>query len=120
MFFFFPTGPVESMLHNVSVSVAEYQMRDGEVGLSWNVSAPCRLEAEVWLCEKGQPGGQCTEVRGSRQRLHNHTHAGWQATRYGHWVKTACRNSCRTVKYFSGNLLVALFTNIWSDLLEKT
>lgn len=111
MFFFFATGPVESMLHNVSVSVAEYQMRDGEVGLSWNVSAPCRLEAELWLCEKGQPGGHCEEVRGSRQRLHNHIHAGWSATRYGHWVKTAHRNNRRTVKYFSGNLLVALLTN---------
>ncbi|XP_040922339.1 uncharacterized protein wu:fl23c11 [Toxotes jaculatrix] len=76
---------VERMQHNVSVSVEEFQMREGGTVLSWNVSAPCRLEAEVWLCKKDVAGGQCEEVTGSRQRLHSHAHAGWSATRNGHW-----------------------------------
>ncbi|XP_044067910.1 uncharacterized protein wu:fl23c11 isoform X2 [Siniperca chuatsi] len=76
---------LERMQHNVSVFVVESQMRDGGTGLSWNVTAPCRLEAEVWLCKKDLAGGRCEEVLGSRQRLHNHVHAGWRATRNGHW-----------------------------------
>ncbi|XP_042347438.1 uncharacterized protein wu:fl23c11 [Plectropomus leopardus] len=74
---------LKRMQHNVSVSVVESQMREGSPALSWNVTAPCRLEAEVWLCKKDLAGGQCDEVTGSRQRLHNHT--GWSATRSGHW-----------------------------------
>ncbi|XP_071332727.1 interleukin-17 receptor C isoform X2 [Trachinotus anak] len=74
---------LERMQHSVSVSVEEFQMREGGTGLSWNVTAPCRLEAEVWLCKKDMAGGQCAEVTGSRQRLHSH--AGWSATRNGHW-----------------------------------
>lgn len=82
------TAPLERMIRHVSVSVAECQMRDSEAGLCWNVTAPCRLEAEVLLCKKEQPGGHCEEVLGTRQRLHNHTHADWRSTRWGHWVKT--------------------------------
>ncbi|KAM3618137.1 uncharacterized protein V6R79_016182 [Siganus canaliculatus] len=76
---------LERMQQNVSMSVAESQLRDGGSGLSWNVTAPCRLNAEVWLCMKDLAGGGCEEVNGSRQRLHGHIHAGWRATRYGHW-----------------------------------
>ncbi|XP_023155012.2 interleukin-17 receptor C isoform X1 [Amphiprion ocellaris] len=72
---------LERMRHNVSVSVVEAQMRTGEAGLSWNVTAPCRLEAEVWLCKKNLARHQCEEVTGSRQRLQ----AGWSTTRSGHW-----------------------------------
>lgn len=74
---------LERMQHNVSVTVVESQTRDGGTGLSWNVSAPCRLEAEVWLCKKELGGGQCEEVTGSRQRLQD----GWIATRQVYWVK---------------------------------
>lgn len=95
------------MLHNISVSMEEDQMRDGKVGLTCNVTAPCKLEAEVWLCEKGQPGGQCEEVWGSRQRLHNHADASWIATPYGHLVKKQHRNTGSTVVFFSGNTLLA-------------
>lgn len=76
------------MIHHVSVSVAECQMRDGEAGLCWNMTAPCRLEAEVSLCKKRQPGGPCVAVSGTRQRLHNRTRTGWSSTPRGHWVKT--------------------------------
>ncbi|XP_078111450.1 interleukin-17 receptor C isoform X1 [Sander vitreus] len=74
---------LERMQHNVSVSVKESPMREDDVGLIWNVTAPCRLDAEVRLCKKDLAGGQCEEVTGSRQILHKH--AGWSATRSGHW-----------------------------------
>ncbi|XP_051805903.1 interleukin-17 receptor C isoform X1 [Acanthochromis polyacanthus] len=72
---------LERMQHNVSVSVVESWSRTGEAELSWNVTAPCRLEAEVWLCKKNLARDQCEEVMGSRQRLQ----AGWNAARSGHW-----------------------------------
>ncbi|CAB1442559.1 unnamed protein product [Pleuronectes platessa] len=75
---------LERMQHNVSVSLKEFPVSGGGTGLSWNVTAPCRLEAEVWLCKRELSGGRCEEVSGSRQRLHNHADAGWRATRYGH------------------------------------
>uniref|UniRef100_A0A3B4FCE6 Uncharacterized LOC102208752 n=1 Tax=Pundamilia nyererei TaxID=303518 RepID=A0A3B4FCE6_9CICH len=62
-------GALENMQHSVSATLVESQLRNGGIGLIWNVSAPCILEAEVWLCKKGQVGGQCEEVMGSRQRL---------------------------------------------------
>uniref|UniRef100_A0AAZ1XD93 SEFIR domain-containing protein n=1 Tax=Oreochromis aureus TaxID=47969 RepID=A0AAZ1XD93_OREAU len=60
---------LENMQHSVSVTLVESHFWDGGTGLIWNVSAPCILEAEVWLCKKDQVGGQCEEVMGSRQRL---------------------------------------------------
>ncbi|XP_062283066.1 interleukin-17 receptor C [Scomber scombrus] len=76
---------LEGMLHNVSVSMVEYPMIEGGTGLSWNVTAPCRLEAVVWLCKKDPVGGQCEEVTGSRQSLHSNMDAGWIATHNGNW-----------------------------------
>ncbi|GAA6216405.1 uncharacterized protein LOC108900203 isoform X1 [Lates japonicus] len=76
---------LERMQHNVSLSLTKFQIREGGTGLSWNVSAPCRLEAEVWLCKKDLAGGQCEEVTGSRQSLLNHVRTGWISTRKGHW-----------------------------------
>lgn len=87
-FLFFPDA-LERMQHNVSLSLTKFQMREGGTGLSWNVSAPCRLEAEVWLCKKDLAGGQCEEVTGSRQSLLNHVRTGWISTHKGHWVKTS-------------------------------
>ncbi|XP_029910728.1 uncharacterized protein LOC115361490 [Myripristis murdjan] len=78
---------LERMQHNVSVSMEEVQMREGDMALSWTVNAPCRLEAEVWLCKKDSARGHCEEVTGSRQRMHNYAHAGWRTTGNGHWKK---------------------------------
>ncbi|KAM3871769.1 LOW QUALITY PROTEIN: interleukin-17 receptor C [Diretmus argenteus] len=83
---------LERMQRNVSLSMMETQLREGETVLKWNVTAPCRLEAEVWLCKKDSAGGRCEEVSGSRQRLHNHVHAGWSATPNGHWQKADFMN----------------------------
>ncbi|XP_054465296.1 uncharacterized protein wu:fl23c11 [Anoplopoma fimbria] len=76
---------LERMQHSVTVSMEESRMREGGTALRWNVTAPCRLEAEVRLCKKDLAGGQCEEVTGSRQRLLSHVRAGWSATRPGHW-----------------------------------
>ncbi|KAJ3586016.1 hypothetical protein NHX12_012418 [Muraenolepis orangiensis] len=85
---------IEKMQNNVSVSMWEAPGRVNPGGtrqqatvLNWNVTAPCRLEGEVWLCRKDSAGGRCEEVAGSRQSLHKHTHAGWRATANGHWKK---------------------------------
>ncbi|XP_067382292.1 interleukin-17 receptor C [Channa argus] len=75
----------EKMQHGVSVTMVESLIRDGDWGLSWNVTSRCSLEAEMWLCQKDVAGGQCEEVMGSRRTLHSH--AGWHATRSGHWSK---------------------------------
>lgn len=77
------------MQNNISVSLEERHIRQGGAGLSWNVTAPCRVEAEVWLCKREQPGGHCEEVHGSRQKVHD----GWIPTRKGHWVKESLLTS---------------------------
>ncbi|CAB1329309.1 unnamed protein product [Coregonus sp. 'balchen'] len=66
-----------SMWHNnVSVSVEAQTSAENGTALSWNITAPCQLEGELWLCRRDSVGGQCEEVMGTRQRMHNHTHAG--------------------------------------------
>ncbi|KAK0151426.1 Interleukin-17 receptor C [Merluccius polli] len=87
-------GIFEKMQNNVSVSMWEVPVRGNLPGdtrqataLNWNVTAPCSLEGVVWLCKQDSAGGGCEEVTGSRQSLHNHTHAGWRATVNGHWKK---------------------------------
>ncbi|XP_029975745.1 uncharacterized protein LOC115408918 [Salarias fasciatus] len=69
---------LQRMWHNVTVSLEESGARGG---LTWNVTAPCRLDAELWLCKMDPAGGHCEEVTGSRQKLLS----DWRATRRGHW-----------------------------------
>ncbi|KAK6307733.1 hypothetical protein J4Q44_G00210040 [Coregonus suidteri] len=77
-----------SMWHNnVSVSVEAQTSAENGTALSWNITAPCQLEGELWLCRRDSVGGQCEEVMGTRQRMHNHTHAGWTAALHGHWKR---------------------------------
>lgn len=68
---------------NVSVSVVRGQMNSGGSMLSWNVSTPCRLEAEVWLCQRDAGVGGCREQGSSRQPLSN---GPWMENRKGLWV----------------------------------
>ncbi|XP_046871176.1 uncharacterized protein LOC124463486 isoform X2 [Hypomesus transpacificus] len=67
---------------NVSVSVGRGQMNSGASMLSWNVSAPCRLEAQVWLCQRGAAAGECREQNNSRQNL---VDGPWRENRTGFW-----------------------------------
>ncbi|XP_027135564.1 uncharacterized protein il17rc [Larimichthys crocea] len=71
----------KNVWQNVSVSVRQGQMIDGLSMLWWNLSAPCRLEGEVWPCHKVS---SCKEMKGFRQQLTNGT---WTQNRKGHWVK---------------------------------
>ncbi|KAJ8400176.1 hypothetical protein AAFF_G00398700 [Aldrovandia affinis] len=68
----------------VRVSVVPAQTNSGDAALAWNLTAPCRLEAELWLCRMGEGavrGGaeqDCRELEGSRQRITDVWQAGWQ------------------------------------------
>ncbi|XP_036839905.1 uncharacterized protein LOC110528435 isoform X2 [Oncorhynchus mykiss] len=68
---------------NVSVSVVQGQMNSGGAMLSWNLTAPCRVEAEVWPCQKGAGLDRCTELVAFRQRLSDDI---WRENSRGHWV----------------------------------
>lgn len=68
---------------NVSFSVRHSETNEGHPALSWNVSAPCRLEAEVWPCQRAvYLGGGCSEVRGFRR----HVSTGWEENITMVWV----------------------------------
>ncbi|XP_068171591.1 interleukin-17 receptor C isoform X2 [Antennarius striatus] len=67
---------------NVSVSVDQGQTNDQHLLLWWNLSAPCRLEGEVWPCHKVS---SCQEIKGFRQQLTNGT---WRQNLKGQWEKT--------------------------------
>lgn len=75
---------LERMQHSVSLTLVESSpVRGGGSVLVWNVSSPCRLKADLWLCKREVAEGRCQEVTGSRQRLDRH--AGWSTTGKGHW-----------------------------------
>lgn len=66
---------------NVSVSVGQGQMRNSCSMLLWNVSAPCKLEGEVWPCRRDT---SCKELKGYRQQLEKGT---WEQSSKGQWVQ---------------------------------
>uniref|UniRef100_A0A674EXS5 Uncharacterized LOC115208220 n=1 Tax=Salmo trutta TaxID=8032 RepID=A0A674EXS5_SALTR len=75
-----------NLMENVSVSVVQGQMNSGGEMLSWNLTAPCRVEAEVWPCQRdaGVDKDRCTELGDIRQRLSNDI---WRENDRGHWVR---------------------------------
>ncbi|KAM4587829.1 interleukin-17 receptor C [Odontesthes bonariensis] len=75
----FPYDLQQDMWKNVSVHVRLGKMNDKSVMLLWNLSAPCRLEVEVWLCYKT---GNCRGINNLRQLLENGT---WRQNSKGHW-----------------------------------
>ncbi|KAG7477845.1 hypothetical protein MATL_G00073860 [Megalops atlanticus] len=73
----------------VQVSMVPAQTNSEEVALAWNLTAPCRLKAELWLCRMGAWGGAgeyCREVEGSRQRLEDESRT-WQENSQGYWIQ---------------------------------
>ncbi|XP_031143377.1 interleukin-17 receptor C isoform X2 [Sander lucioperca] len=70
-----------SVWQNVSVFVSQGQMNNYHTMLSWNLSAPCRLEGEVWPCQK-ENSSCCREIKGFRQQLENGT---WRQNSKGQW-----------------------------------
>ncbi|KAI3370060.1 hypothetical protein L3Q82_024849 [Scortum barcoo] len=72
----------QNLWQNVSVSIARGQMNDYHTMLSWNLSAPCRLEGEVWPCHRDVA---CREIKGFRQQLTNGK--TWKLNSRGQWEK---------------------------------
>ncbi|KAL0977757.1 hypothetical protein UPYG_G00160820 [Umbra pygmaea] len=70
---------------NVSVSVLKGQMNSGAAMLSWNLTAPCRVEAEVVPCqmEAGVDKDRCIKLDSLKQTLPNVT---WKENDSGHWL----------------------------------
>ncbi|XP_029358841.1 uncharacterized protein il17rc isoform X2 [Echeneis naucrates] len=66
---------------NVSVSVNQGHSNNWGSMLLWSLSAPCRLEGEVWPCHKEN---SCKEMKGFRQQLENGT---WRQNSKGLWEK---------------------------------
>lgn len=64
----------KNVWHNISVSLAKGQINNYGTMLWWNLSAPCRLSGEVWLCH-----GQ-----GIKQQLSNGT---WRQNKEGLWER---------------------------------
>lgn len=73
-------GFQENVWRNLSVSLAEGRMNNLGTMLQWNLSAPCRLDGEVWPCRGS--AGSCREMEGFRQQLGN---SRWKQSRSGQW-----------------------------------
>ncbi|XP_077459840.1 uncharacterized protein il17rc [Stigmatopora argus] len=73
----------KNIMENLSVSVRHGQMNDDGQMLLWNLSAPCKLEGEVWPCRRTS-NHDCTEIEGFRQQLQNRT---WEQKSNLRWVK---------------------------------
>ncbi|XP_077583447.1 uncharacterized protein il17rc isoform X2 [Stigmatopora nigra] len=73
----------KNIMENLSVSVRHGQMNDDGQMLLWNLSAPCKLEGEVWPCQRTS-NYDCPEIEGFRQQLQNRT---WEQKSNLRWVK---------------------------------
>ncbi|XP_028302497.1 uncharacterized protein LOC114463260 isoform X2 [Gouania willdenowi] len=71
-----------NMRDNVTVSLHLRRIKDFSQILLWNVSAPCRLEGEVWLCHSHS---SCMRFNVPKQQLVNGT---WKQDHKGFWVRT--------------------------------
>lgn len=73
----------ENVLRNVSVLVYHTKTYDGQPGLGWDLSAPCRIKADLWPCQV-QANGKCTEIHGFRQQCSNETQ--WEENGTALWA----------------------------------
>ncbi|XP_061544279.1 interleukin-17 receptor C isoform X1 [Phycodurus eques] len=73
----------KNVWQNLTASVRHGRMNNKGQMLLWNLSAPCRLEGEVWPC-RWTSGHRCTEIEGFRQQLGNTT---WEQNSDVQWVK---------------------------------
>ncbi|XP_051957032.1 uncharacterized protein LOC127625715 [Xyrauchen texanus] len=73
----------QNVLDNMSVSVEHTKTYNGQPVLSWNLTAPCRLKAELWPCQV-EADGQCREVDGFRQQCCNKTN--WEENITALWA----------------------------------
>ncbi|XP_034162885.2 interleukin-17 receptor C isoform X3 [Pangasianodon hypophthalmus] len=79
---------------NVSVSVVESSTHDGAMAINstalvWNITAPCRLEAEIHLCKKTSSSSKdchvTDDLRNSRHYTHGRQHSKWILVNKQHW-----------------------------------
>ncbi|KAM3878444.1 uncharacterized protein ACN63O_006182 [Diretmus argenteus] len=70
---------------NVSITVLQGELNSYGAMLLWNLSAPCRLEAEVWPCHRTASVEEksCKEMKGFRQQLLSN--GTWKQNSKGHW-----------------------------------
>lgn len=73
-----------SLWNNFTVSVEEGRL-DNLTMLWWKVSAPCRLQGEVWACERAPGPSFCSERQRFRQKLENDS---WLQNEMGLWEKS--------------------------------
>ncbi|GAA6065631.1 uncharacterized protein il17rc, partial [Tachysurus ichikawai] len=75
-----------NVMKNVSLSVGHSETNEGRPALNWNVSAPCKLEVEVWPCQMAvHVGGGCREVPGFRKTIST----GWNENISTLWTSGA-------------------------------
>ncbi|XP_043107897.1 interleukin-17 receptor C isoform X2 [Puntigrus tetrazona] len=65
---------------NISVSLAHMETNDGKPVLSWKLTVPCRIRADLWPCQL-EDDGNCTEVEGFRQKCN-----GWEESKTILWA----------------------------------
>ncbi|XP_048067124.1 uncharacterized protein wu:fl23c11 [Megalobrama amblycephala] len=70
---------------SVSVSLAETVTYHKRAALVWNLTAPCRLEAELWLCRKGSGLDSSCHALNSSSHVHTHQNDNWTQTDHRHW-----------------------------------
>ncbi|XP_067268527.1 interleukin-17 receptor C [Pseudorasbora parva] len=70
---------------SVSVSLAEAETQHKRPALVWNLTASCRLEAQLWLCRKGSGRDRGCHYLNSRSRVQTRQNDSWIQTDCTHW-----------------------------------
>ncbi|KAF7693488.1 hypothetical protein HF521_008804 [Silurus meridionalis] len=103
------TGIRINAIRNVSTSVGLTETNEGPPALSWNLSAPCRLEVEVWPCQMAvTQGGGCSEVLGFRRNA-----TKWEENKSTLWTSGDFQNFTTT-----DNLHLCVMFKVNGELLE--
>ncbi|KAK2899112.1 hypothetical protein Q8A67_010530 [Cirrhinus molitorella] len=70
---------------SVSISLAETETHHKWTALVWNISAPCRLEAQLWLCRKSSGLDSSCHALNGRSQVHTRLNDSWIETDHRHW-----------------------------------
>uniref|UniRef100_A0A673MA41 Interleukin-17 receptor C-like n=1 Tax=Sinocyclocheilus rhinocerous TaxID=307959 RepID=A0A673MA41_9TELE len=86
----FPRTEYCPFLNETAVSGASVSVSLAETGthlkaLVWSLSAPCRLEAQLWLCRKGSGLDSRCHAVNSRSQVHTRLDDSWKETQHRHW-----------------------------------
>uniref|UniRef100_A0A672Q8Z6 SEFIR domain-containing protein n=1 Tax=Sinocyclocheilus grahami TaxID=75366 RepID=A0A672Q8Z6_SINGR len=75
----------ETAVSGASVSVSLAETETHLKALVWSLSAPCRLEAQLWLCRKGSGLDRSCHAVNSRSQVHTRLNDSWKETQHRHW-----------------------------------